>query len=45
MKPVQSDRFSEEDRTMKKKWLITLVALTMTLAAVTGVGFALAGDG
>ena len=44
MKQVQSDRFSKEDRTMKKKWLITLVALTMALAAVTGAGFALAGD-
>ena len=30
---------------MKKKWLITLVGLTMALAAITGGGFALAGNG
>ena len=30
---------------MKKKWLITLVGLTIALAAITGAGFALAGDG
>ncbi len=30
---------------MRKKWLVTLVALTMALAAITGGGYALAGDG
>lgn len=30
---------------MKKQWLITLVGLTMALAAITGGGFALAGNG
>ena len=30
---------------MRKKWLLTLVALTMALAAITGGGYALAGDG
>ena len=30
---------------MKKQWLITLVGLTMALAAITGGGFALASNG
>ena len=30
---------------MRNKWLVTLVALTMALAAITGGGYALAGDG
>ena len=30
---------------MKKTWLITLVALTLALVAITGAGFALAGNG
>ena len=30
---------------MKNKWLITVVGLTMTLVAITGGGFALAGNG
>ena len=29
---------------MKKKWLITLIGLTMAVAAVTGAGFALDGS-
>ena len=30
---------------MKKKWLMPLVGLTLALAAITGAGFALAGNG
>ena len=30
---------------MRNKWLITLAALTIALAAITGGGYALAGDG
>ena len=30
---------------MKKKWLMPLVGLTLALAAITGAGFALGGDG
>jgi hypothetical protein len=44
MEPVPNQQFSKEERTMKK-WLISLLALTLAVAATTAVTFAVVGNG